>query len=250
MGEYNTVFRRYEKKFLLDGKQYRAFCKRIEPYMQVDEYGESTICNIYYDTDDYQLIRSSIDKPVYKEKLRLRSYGTPKYGDTVFLEIKKKYKGIVYKRRVAMKLEDAYQSLQTGHMTGADGQISNELEYFMQRYSLHPGTFLAYDRTALYGKEDPELRMTFDKRIRSRQQNMGLEQGDYGTLLLPEDQVVLEVKVAEAYPFWLVRILEDLKIYPASFSKYGNVYTKYILPNLLAQKNNEDKGEELCFKVS
>ena len=90
MGEYNTVFRRYEKKFLLDGKQYRAFCKRIEPYMQVDEYGESTICNIYYDTDDYQLIRSSIDKPVYKEKLRLRSYGTPKYGDTVFLEIKKK----------------------------------------------------------------------------------------------------------------------------------------------------------------
>jgi hypothetical protein len=224
MKKYNTVFKRYEKKYLLSEEQYAAFLEIAERYMQVDEYGESTICNIYFDTDNYELVRNSIEKPVYKEKLRMRSYVIPKKDDTVFLEIKKKYQGIVYKRRIALPLEEAYAGLEKGEIAPEKGQIAREINYFLQKYRPSPRVYLAYDRIAMYGKEDAELRMTFDFRIRSRMDELDLMSGDSGELLLPDGQVVLEVKVADAYPMWLIQALEELSVYPCSFSKYGNVY--------------------------
>lgn len=226
----NMVFKRYEKKYILRGKQFEHVRAWLEPYMQEDMYGQSTICNVYYDTNHYDLIIRSIDKPIYKEKLRLRSYGIPTEEQMVFLEIKKKYDGIVYKRRIPLLLKEAKESLLAGRIVGAqaDTQIARELNYFLNRYQPIPSTYLAYDRIALFGKENPELRITFDFNIRSRQEKLDLAEGDYGEKLLPDDHVVMEIKVDDAYPFWLVHMLEQLEIYPTSFSKYGMVYQSRI----------------------
>ncbi len=235
MGSINTVFKRYEKKYILDGEQYRRFLEIARQYMQVDKYGESTICNLYFDTTDFELIRHSIEKPVYKEKLRLRSYGVPKPGDMVFLELKKKYKGVVYKRRIALSLEEAYRSIQAGAVDESKGQIGREINYFLEMYQLVPKVYLAYDRIAMFGKEDAELRMTFDFRIRSREDNLDLTAGDEGELLLPEDNVIMEIKVKDSYPMWLIHALETIEIYPCSFSKYGNVYINSLFPEWIEQ---------------
>lgn len=235
MGRVNTVFQRYEKKYLLTASQYELFREVADEYMQVDEYGESTICNIYYDTPDYDLIRASIEGPVYKEKLRLRSYGIPKQGEPVFLEIKKKYKGIVYKRRIALPLEEAYKSLEQGVVDEGRGQVAKEINYFLKRYHPVPKVYLAYDRVAMFGIEDANLRMTFDFRIRSREDKLDLAMGDNGKLLLADGEVVMEIKVKDVYPMWLIQGLEKLSIYPHSFSKYGNVYKSSLLPDYLEE---------------
>ena len=219
-----TVFSRYEKKYLMPEEIYLELRKRLAPYMEVDQYGLHTICNIYYDTPDYELIRRSIDKPVYKEKLRLRSYGIPTMDSTVFLEIKKKYRKVVNKRRIPLTLQQAYDYVEKGIRPEQDSQILEEIDAFLKRYPLQRGVYLAYDRIALFQKTDPDFRVTFDHNIRSRQINMGLEMGDQGRTLLPETYYLMESKVMGATPLWFARILLDLKIYPVSFSKYGNIY--------------------------
>ena len=219
-----TVFNRYEKKYLMPENIYLELRKQLKPYMQVDEYGLHTICNIYYDTPDFDLIRRSIEKPVYKEKLRLRSYGIPKMDSTVFLEIKKKYQKVVNKRRIPLTLKEAYDYVEKGIKPQKESQILNEIDFFLKRYPLQRGVYLAYDRIALFQKDDHDFRVTFDHNIRSRQIDMGLEKGDAGKLLLPEDYYLMESKIMGAAPLWFTQILSDLKIYPVSFSKYGNIY--------------------------
>lgn len=227
-----TTFRRVEKKYMMTQEQYEKLRLVIEDYMKVDEYGLSSICNLYYDTENYELIRRSIEKPVYKEKLRLRSYGVPKADDTVFLEVKKKYKGIVYKRRAALSLDEAYKSISEKKLRN-NGQIESEITYFLNRYELTPRVFLAYDRIAMYGKEDSALRMTFDFNIRSRTHDIDLAYGDEGQKLFDDDRVLLEIKVSNAYPFWLIHALEECRIYPVSFSKYGTVYKKFLFSDCI-----------------
>lgn len=221
-----TVFNRFEKKYLMPDYIFEELMTRLKPYMQIDEYGKHTICNIYYDTPDYDLIRKSIEKPKYKEKLRLRSYGIPTLDSTVFLEIKKKYKKVVNKRRIQLTLQEAYDYLEKGIRPDQECQILRELDFFLQRYQLEKGLYLAYDRIALFGREDPEFRVTFDCAIRSRHIEMGLEQGDAGIRLLPEGYYLMESKVMGATPLWFTEILSDLCIYPVSFSKYGNFYKR------------------------
>lgn len=225
------VFERIEKKYLLTREKYNLLLEVMEPYMSVDSYGKHTIGNVYYDTDTYELISRSIEKPKYKEKFRVRSYGVPKEEDKVFLEIKKKYKGIVYKRRVSMTLKEAEDYLEKGIKPQKEGQILREIDYFMSFYKLTPKVYLAYDRIAYFGKENKDVRITFDHNIRSRQCNMSLAEGDYGTPLLDDYHYLMEIKVPGAMPLWLSKILSDLEIYPTSFSKYGNVYKEFILPN-------------------
>lgn len=230
-GATNFVFERIEKKYLLNREKYNLLLEAIEPYMSVDSYGKHTIGNVYYDTDTYELISRSIEKPKYKEKFRVRSYGIPKEEDKVFLEIKKKYKGIVYKRRVSMTLKEAEDYLEKGIKPQKEGQILKEIDYFMSFYKLTPKVYLAYDRVAYFGKQNKDVRITFDHNIRSRQCNMSLAEGDYGTPLLDDYHYLMEIKVPGAMPLWLSKILSDLEIYPTSFSKYGNVYKQFILPN-------------------
>lgn len=220
------VFNRYEKKYLLPESIYRLLRERLRERMSVDQYGLSTICNIYYDTEDDLLIRRSIEHLRYKEKLRLRSYGVPGKDSRVFLEIKKKYEHIVNKRRIELPLSTAYAYLNLGIRPDAECQILREIDFFLRRYRLRPRLFLAYDRLALYGKEDPEFRLTFDARIRSRRVNVELERGDFGTPLLPDKWYLMESKIQNAAPKWFSEILAELKIYSSSFSKYGNIYKK------------------------
>lgn len=219
-----TVFNRYEKKYLLNRVMYQKLIAELNKRMVIDEYGEHTICNIYYDTDDYELIRKSIDKPVYKEKLRLRSYGIPNKDSVVYLEIKKKYQKMVNKRRIGLKLNEAYDLIEKGLKPSQDSQILNEINYFLSHYNLEKKTYLAYDRIAMYDVKDHNFRITFDHNIRSRNYDVKLENGDYGQYLLDDDYYLMETKITGATPLWFSQILSELKIYPTSFSKYGNVY--------------------------
>ena len=228
MASINYVFKRSEKKYLLDVEQYREISKRIKAFMTADKYGLSTICNIYYDTESFELIRRSIDKPCYKEKLRVRSYGVPRENDLVFVEIKKKYNGIVYKRRVSMVLSEAVDYLENRNRPKAENQIFREIDYFINYYNPRPAVYLAYDRLAYYGNVDNNVRVTFDTNIRSRSYDLSLAAGDYGEKLLKEGQYLMEIKIAGAMPMWMVEILSDMKLYPTTFSKYGNIYAKSI----------------------
>ena len=237
MNSFKCNFKRMEIKYLLPPKQYAVMMRSIEPYMSGDEYGFSKICNLYCDTDDYRLVRASLEKPIYKEKLRLRSYGTPRDSDTVFLEIKKKFESTVYKRRVPMTLTEARSYLSDGIPPNMGAyskdeiQIFSEIDWMMNLYKPEPKVFLVYDRTAYFAKDDPEFRMTFDTNVRWRQENLDLGAGDYGTALLGGGQYLMEVKASDAYPLWLCDILDKNRIYPVSYSKYGTCYTAEIFNN-------------------
>lgn len=221
-----TVFNRVEKKFLLSEEKYYKIWDDLMNYMEVDEYGKHTICNLYYDTPQDYLIRNSIEKPIYKEKLRVRSYGIPTLNDTVFLEIKKKYKGIVNKRRILLPLDVTYGYLHYNVRPPEKSQILNELDFFTSRYELVPKLFLAYERIALFGKEDNEFRVTFDMNIRSRSEYPFLEMGDHGELLLENNMYLMEVKITNSTPLWFSKLLSKYSLVNSSFSKYGNVYKK------------------------
>jgi len=222
------VFERHEKKYRLSEEQYLALRKRLEEHMRPDPYGRHTICSLYFDTPDFLLIRRSLSKPKYKEKLRLRSYGLPGPETTVYLELKKKLDGVTYKRRAAMPYAQAQGYLLRGETPEQQGQILREIDWFRDFYKPVPRVLLFYERIALYGLEDPALRITFDTDIRWRMERFDLTEGDDGRPLLQPGERLMEIKVAGALPFWLARMLSELKIYPTSFSKYGNVYREYL----------------------
>lgn len=223
----NYIFRRVEKKYLLDSKQKKLLFDSISQYLERDQYFESTICSIYFDTENNDLIINSIEKPIYKDKVRLRSYGIPSKNDDVFLEIKNKYKGVVGKRRIRLKLKDFYDYLDN-RLFNKDEQIMKEIDYLFQYYKLKSNMFIAYDRKSYKGREDSNLRITVDSNLRSRKDNLRLELGDQGDNFFDDDYSIMEIKTLGSIPLWLVKNLSDLKIYPASFTKYGNVYKKYI----------------------
>lgn len=218
------VFNRYEKKYLLGPDTYRILRQRIEGHMQEDEYGLHTIRNIYYDTKTDELIRNSLEKPVYKEKFRIRCYGEPNRDSKLYLEIKKKYCGFVNKRRVMMRAEDALRYLETGEHPGETCQILKEIDYFLKMHQVEPKLYLAYDRVALYGKEDADFRLTFDKNIRSRWEHLDLSDDSGTQMLLPEGYCLMEAKTKDALPIWLTDILTELNAQSVSFSKYGRIY--------------------------
>lgn len=226
-----VVFQRYEKKYLLTDEQYRGFMLTLNKVMDMDEYGRHTICNIYLDTPDYELIRTSIEKPVYREKVRLRCYGTQIDDDSaVFLEIKKKYDSVVYKRRVEMDLETARKYIYYGIRPKQEGQILKEADYTIRRYGLRPMAYISYERTAYTCQVDREIRITFDRNILGRLGEVDLRVAPYGKCLLPQNMVLMEIKIPDAMPVWLSRILAEQEIYPAAYSKYGTFYQNFIQP--------------------
>ena len=223
-----SCFERYEKKYRITKAQQRLIIEKMKPYMQADKFGKYTICNIYYDTRDWQLIRSSIEKPVYKEKLRVRSYGTPNADGKVFVEVKKKYDGVVYKRRITMPARQTGQFL-SGNSAAGYGQIGREIGWFSSFYGAEPKVFIAYVRLAFAGTDDPELRITFDTNLRWRDTELDLTLGDGGELIIPADEVIMEIKIPRAAPLWLSRLLSEVGAFPSSFSKYGTCYKNEIL---------------------
>lgn len=223
------IFQRKEIKYLIDARQREAIEKVLPQYMIEDEHGESTIRNIYFDTITGMLIRRSSEKPVYKEKLRMRSYCTKAADDRSFLELKKKYKGIVYKRRIEVREKEFYEYLEGKRSFPEEGQIAKEIDYFCRFYKdLSPRMYLSYDRCAYFGKDDPDLRITFDRNIMWRTEDLSLSEEPGGFQLLDEGMSLMELKVANAMPLWLVDVLNKNEMKKTSFSKYGTAYKEFI----------------------
>ena len=221
---YENIFRRVEEKYLLTKKQKDLFLKKIDKYIEKDKFYESTITNIYFDNKNNDLIVNSLEKPIYKEKIRLRSYKkAPNLDDEVFLEKKDKYKGIVGKRRIKMTLREYYDYIYN-HKYDKDNQIMKEIDYFINYYELEPSVFIAYDRKSFKGKDNSSLRITLDTNLRSRNEDLFLELGDAGKKYFKDEYYIMEIKTLGSMPLWLVKSLSELNIFPASFSKYGKIY--------------------------
>ena len=245
---YQSVFKRFEIKYMLTLSQKEELLKVMAEHMRLDEYGRSTIRNIYFDTDDYLLIRRSIDKPSYKEKLRIRSYKKASPDSETFVEIKKKFDKIVYKRRISLPEKEAMDWIAGKGESSKNGQITNEINYFLNHYEgLKPAVFLSYEREAYFCEERKDFRVTFDHNILARTENISLCEDTYGTSLLPEGKVLMELKCAGGYPMWMVKFLSENKIYKTSFSKYGTAYKTMIWPEL-HRKRQEAKNPELIRK--
>ena len=230
------IFNRHEQKYLLDEDTFQKVIEVMDKHMMPDKYNVNhepyTISNIYFDTEDDYLIRTSLSKPKYKEKLRLRSYGVPKNDSNVFLEIKKKFNDIVNKRRTVLKLSEAYDFISSGKPPEIkeymNKQVLKEIEYFLQVYRLKPKVYLAYDRIAYFEKGNDDLRISFDENIRTRRYDVALEDGDYGEKLLPDGVYLMEIKTSKAMPLWLTDMLTRYNIKKQSFSKYGTEFKKAI----------------------
>ena len=224
---YQYVFRRREVKYLLTPEQLDAVRAEMAPHMRPDEHGLSTLCNVYFDTPDHLLIRRSLEHPLYKEKLRVRSYGVASPDGPAFVEIKKKYRRTVYKRRVATTERQAMACLTGGEEALVPGQIAREVGFCLERYRpLVPSVHLSYEREAFFGRDDREFRITFDDVILWRDHDLSLTAGVYGEPLLPEGRVLMEVKAGGAYPMWASAMLSEHGIFPARFSKYGLAYQR------------------------
>lgn len=225
------VFKRYEVKYLLTTSQYLDLKAYMSRYMAQDEYGRHTIHNLYFDTPDYLLIRRSLEKPTYKEKLRVRGYGQVGAKDNVFVEMKKKYHGVVYKRRLHIPQDQALDFLTQNKPLETQSQIGRELAYFLKHYgNLKPALGIHYDREAFYGVEDGNFRMTFDHEIAMEEQPTSLVEPKGAKKILPPGFVLLEVKTELGLPQWLVSFFSAQQIYKTSFSKYGTAYQKFLLP--------------------
>ncbi len=228
---FQTIFKRYELKYLLTNEQKERVLSAMAPYMETDKYGKTTIRNLYFDTDTFLLIRRSIENPVYKEKLRIRSYGKATDNSTVFVELKKKYKHIVYKRRISLPDNEATAWLSGKRHPENHTQIADEIDYFMKLYgTLRPTVFLSYDREAYYAKGKADFRITFDDNILCRQEDLSLQSDIYGKRILPEGKVLMEIKCSGGIPLWMTDVLSKEKIYKTSFSKYGTAYRTLIFP--------------------
>lgn len=224
-----TVFKRYEMKYMMTTQQKRKVLEAMFPYMKLDNYGHTTIRNVYFDTDNYRLVRRSIEKPVYKEKLRIRSYDQAKPQDKVFIELKKKYDDVVYKRREVLTQIEALEWLVRRTPFPKATQIGNEIDYFFKFYqTLKPKVFLSYEREAFYSLDGSDFRVTFDENILARQEEFSLSRDVWGERLIGEDQVLMEIKTSGGIPLWMTKVLTQERIYKTSFSKYGTAYEKMI----------------------
>lgn len=228
MAKDNFIFKRVEKKYLLTEREREALLQKIAPMLVPDKYGHSTISSLYLDTSDFRIIRASIEAKecghAYKEKLRLRTYGTPSEDSKTFLEIKKKYKGVVYKRRVALTLAEAMDYI-NGGAKPTDSQIMREIDYAMCFYEHpKPSVIVSYERDAFFVRDLPALRITLDQSVRYRADELDLTLGDYGRILLPPEFTLMEIKTDGAMPLWLSHALDECGIFPTSYSKYGTAY--------------------------
>ena len=228
MAKDSIIFKRVEKKYLLDEDKREALLGVISPMLIPDQYGRSTISSLYLDTPDFRIIRASIEAKLwgnaYKEKLRLRTYGVPTDLTKTFLEIKKKYDGVVYKRRISLTHADAMEYI-LGGAKPPDSQIMREIDYAMHFYrGIRPAAIVSYERDAFFVRDLPALRITLDKNVRYRADALDLTLGNHGKVLLPEEFTLMEIKTDGAMPIWLSEALDGLEIYPASYSKYGTAY--------------------------
>ena len=236
---YQMTFKRYELKYLLNKKEKEEILLAMKPHMKLDDYGRTVIRNIYFDTENFRLIRRSLEKPVYKEKLRIRSYKPVQITDPVFVEIKKKYKSVVYKRRLLLPEKTVMESFRTGEPLPVCSQIGDEIQYFREYYkNLQPSVFLSYEREAFYSLDGSDFRVTFDENILYRRNDISLGSEIYGHPLLGKQQTLMEIKTSGGIPLWMSETLTKHHLYKTSFSKYGSAYQRILTESLQGGNNN------------
>lgn len=227
--DYQEIFERVESKYVLTRRQYEEVMNRIGSRLVPNMFPHSEITSIYFDTDDYRLIRTSLEKPAYKEKLRLRSYGIRNDQTAVFMEIKKKYNGVTYKRRQDMTYRDSTDYILFDKMP-CDSQIMKEIDYLRNKdKQLNPKVLISYSRDSWDGKDGSDLRITFDSNIRFSLNNLLLINKKPENRLTDDNTIVMEIKTITAMPLWLTNILDEMNIYPSNFSKYGQIYQDYLM---------------------
>ena len=227
---YENVFKRIEQKYLLTKEKKKELFKLINKNLKKDIYYDTTICNIYFDNKDKDLIINSLEKPIYKDKVRLRSYGVPSLESNVFLEIKNKYEGIVGKRRIMIKLKDYYDYIEGNYNN--NNQIMKEIDYLFKYYKLEPFRFVGYHRFSYVDRKTEKIRITFDDNLTGRDYDLQLEKGLFGDKYFNNDETIMEIKTENTIPLWLVNALSKLKIYPVSFSKLGSIYNKRLMEDV------------------
>ena len=232
--EAQMTFKRYEVKYMLTRRQRDLLIQAMAGHLVLDQFGRSTIRNIYFDTANYRLVRDSMEKPLYKEKLRIRSYQRATEDSTVFVELKKKYDGVVYKRRLSLPHREAMDALESGRPLPVDSQIGREIEAFRHFYgeTLQPAMLLCYEREAYAPVDGNDFRLTLDENIRWRTNAMDLGGSAMGEMILPADCVLMELKSPGGYPLWMVDFLSRNQICKISFSKYGTAYQQ-----MMAEQN-------------
>ncbi len=240
-------FARVETKYLLTLHQAAAMEMGLMRLgFGKTDFGSPRVQSLYYDTADYALIRASLERPAYKEKLRLRSYGEPGTLTQFFVEIKKKYSGVVYKRRTGMPLQEAMNALYWRRMPEKAGQVGREVQWMMHRYGLRPAAVISYDRDAWFCPELPGVRVTFDRSLTFRDWALDLNSAEPGIPLLPADQRLMEIKTNGVYPLWLTKLLRETGAQRTHFSKYGLAYRQYIRP----QTDEMKRSGANCSTVS
>ena len=244
---YQATFKRHEIKYLLTQGQKEAVLAVMEPYMRLDKYGAATIRNIYMDTDDFRVIRRSLEKPEYKEKLRIRSYCWATPEAEVFIELKKKYKSVVYKRRLSLPWEAVEDSFVNGRPLPVDSQIGKEIEYFRSfYYRLRPRIFLSYEREAHFAVDGSDLRITFDKNILYRENDLSLCGEIYGNEIMGDGLCLMEIKTSGGMPLWLSHLLTEQSLFKTSFSKYGTAY-RDMMRRHGSYKWSDYKERKICY---
>lgn len=246
MFDPQTVFERNEKKYVLDDVQYTDILPMLEQMgFAVDQYGLHTICSLYLDNDRQDIARKALDKPVFREKLRLRSYGVPTSPNAaVFLELKKKLAGTTYKRRMALPYCEAERYLHTGVKPVLGGQVFEEIDWFMLQNHPRPSIVLCYDRIALADGAANGVRITFDSDVRWRDTDLRLADGDHGQQLLDKGQTLMEIKTPGAIPYPLAGVLSRLGIYPVSRSKSAGAWLAQDAPRAAGERT-EMRAEEV-----
>lgn len=230
------TFDRIEKKCLITKEQKEAMLTEIKRHMEKDGYYDSEVCNIYFDTDHYDLIIQSIEQPMFKEKLRARSYGG---YDKVFFEIKTKLCGkennVGYKRRVRVTKKD-YNKMVKEHANLSDFmaqnadepndyRIAEEVDYLIKHFDLKPKILVFYRRYSWQGEQ--KLRITFDENLRYRTEDVKFcKKKSDKKYFLDEKNIIMEIKAQGAWPLWLARKLSSERIFPQQFSKVGKIYQK------------------------
>lgn len=243
-----TVFKRYELKYLMTREQKNLLLKIMTGHMELDKYGHTTIRNIYFDTDNYRLVRHSIEGPPYKEKLRVRTYSHVSGNDNVFVELKKKYKSVVYKRRLVLPLDETMDALTMHRPLPVKSQIADEINYFCSYYqTLRPAVFLSYEREAFYSIDGSDFRVTFDENILYRDEDVSLSGAVYGTPIIAGNQVLMEIKTPGGIPMWMTDFLTSQKIYKTSFSKYGAAYKDMLQSNKNIAAHSNDKFDNVIL---
>lgn len=241
-------FKRIELKYLINLEDQKYLLEEMCKYMKEDEFGKSIVNSLYFDTPDFYLIRRSLQKPAYKEKLRIRSYGRANHETKVFIELKKKYKSVVYKRRVKLSEKEAMDYMKRNIYPKEQSQILKEVDYFKKIHqNLSPKMLISCNREAFFGKDDPEFRITLDRNILYRQDNLSLCDSVYGNAIIDDNMALMEIKVVGGMPIWVTRLLSKRGIFKTSFSKYGNAYK---MSKLNKENQNGVYGQEQYYKIA